>query len=375
MSTLSEYPLDIQFAHAVSLLNRTANDWPSLEQLTNLSCSRAKGSSVQLVGTEADETPAQKALSALSEVSENASLASVLSTNEDLDEIGTSHLKYLLLPFLIASAHADWQGEQGARLQHLSSALEHLTAFFMGMDRLRLLPLRDRDRVLGDASEQQTEPPVETREEKIVRFKAEKAAQLRLSLLIERMRARKTVLTAGNEYGAERSISHDVDADTDEEEIIREATLVLLRSAVHRALDLHGALLREIPLLQWAQRQRSRGVDPRERVERARPRGPPPSVVPGMPPSFRIVSERERERANVFRPSHSLPTYSVEEWGRIEAERLAQAEQEKQQKDVVAKRQTEEDESSDDDDHTLKEKRRWDDWKDDHNRGSGNTIR
>lgn len=373
MTLFPEPPFNTQFLHAVNLLNRTSNSWPALRNLVILSAPIPIIDATEETSVEKNNNPAETALSALSHVSDGASSAGLVSSNEELDEIATSHLKYLLLPFLIASAHADWQGEQGPRLQHLNAASEHLTSFFTAMDRLSLLHENDRERVLSDAVERQTSSPAsETREQKIIRFKAEKEADCRLSLLLERAHAKCGIGSTNL-----KRTSAPEDGNDDTEEVVRDATLVILQSAVRRALDLHVAVQREIPLLQWAERQRGRGVDPRERAERSRPRGPPPAAIPGMPPTFRVVSDREQERTNVFRPSHLLPTYTVEEWGLIEAQHMAKKEQEKKQNEVVAKRHVEEEDSDGDEaeDRDTLEKRRWDDWKDDHNRGSGNTIR
>lgn len=380
MTSFSDLTLNEQFARAITLFNRTPDSWPALEHLANLSLSSANAtalsritpspthfqtaapSSTTLSTTreQQEQQPADLALGAFSELAANVSNASVISSNEELDEIATSHLKFVLLPFLTACTHAAWQGAPDDRLQHLNRASEYLTAFFTSVDRLSLLDKPDRDRMLGDAAERQEAPPAITRDEKIRRYKAEKEAERRLMALFEHARSHDT----------------DIDAEADEESM-REATLVILQSAVRRALDTHGMLTREMEILRWAQKQRARGHDPRERAERAKPRAPP--SVPGMPNTFRIVNEREKERDAVFRPSHSLPTYTVEEWGEIQAQRLAEAEREKQQGGVSAKQNADgEDEDSDDDEvaqRQLAEKRRWDDWKDENNRGSGNTIR
>ena len=97
----------------------------------------------------------------------------------------------------------------------------------------------------------------------------------------------------------------------------------------------------------------------------------------GMPATFQIVNEREKIREGVFRPSHSLPTYTVEEWGEIEAKRLREVEMEKKRQEEEERRRKEGEDSDGDEavDRETMEARRWDAWKDDHNKGSGNTIR
>lgn len=374
MNSSSDLPLNQQFARAIALFNCTSDAWPALGHLANLASPHNTAEEVtQSTTADSDTQAADSAIAALCECQSTVSVASVLSANEQLDEIATAHVKYIVIPFVTASAHAQWQGEPHLRLQHLESASAYLTAFFTSVDTLGLLPAADREHVLGDSADGDARPVgAASREEKIRRYKADKETERRLSTLFERVRHVDV-----HEVGRGATHTSDEHGADDDEEVVRDASLLLLESAIRRAVDLHASLLREMELLRWAQRQRARGVDPREKAERARPRGPPPSVVPGMPPSFRVVNERERERAAVFRPSHSLPTYTVEEWGEIEAQRLAEAESENQSKEVAAKRKKEEEDSDDDEAVNLEtmEKRRWDNWKDEHNRGSGNTIR
>lgn len=355
LADLSELPLDAQFLRATIQFNAAAEPWPILTDLATLHLPCAPSSLPTLPPLEAGQQRADAAISTLQEVSANASAAHLISANEDLDEISSPTLKYLLLPYLRATAHAAWQGEPSIRLTNLRSAADHLTTFFAAMDRLSLLSPSERARVLPDDDTDPTPSlsAAAARDLKIARFRAERDAARRLDALVARARG--------------------VDAD---EEAVREAALLTLQSAVRRGLDLRAQLVTEMQLLSWAERQRSRGTDPRERAERARGRRPPPPV-PGMPQSFRIVNEREAEREKVFRPSHSLPTYTVEEWGRIEAEMMAKRQAEESAREGIKAKKREEEDSDDDEvvNRETMKSREWDNWKDEHNRGSGNTIR
>lgn len=271
-----------------------------------------------------------------------------------MDEIATRNIKYLLVSYLTALAYQSWQGQPEDRLQKLEQCSHHLQVFFQAMDRLRLLSESERDRVVDSAPEA-IQTPTQKREEKIARFKLEKAAEKRLEHLMHRLKERE---------------------NEDDEEGEREAYLVVIQSGVRRALDLHHHLDTEMQLLQYAQRLRGKGIDPSAHAQRARPKGPIPGMG-GMPSTFKIVSERERVREGVFRPSHSLPTYTVEEWGEIEASRLMEMEREKMEKEAEEKRRKEGEDSDGDEavDRETMEARKWDAWKDENNKGSGNTIR
>lgn len=78
-------------------------------------------------------------------------------------------------------------------------------------------------------------------------------------------------------------------------------------------------------------------------------------------------------RDQVFQPSN-LPVMTLDEFAEKEKQRMLEAEE---QQEEAKKRQALEDDSDDEgnaDRKTLKA-REWDDWKDDHEKGSGNRMR
>lgn len=376
MDLLSELPLDAQFAVATTLLGKTSEGWATAEQLAQVTVSTSVQDAFEAVteklisrqsGNVGDGQMANIAQETLATVSKNARTAGVLSGNEEVDEIPTTHLKYLLLPFLTALSHAAWQGEQELRLQHLTTASHHIAVFLSAMENARLLKEEERERLLDGNKTSLT--PMQARDEKIQRFKAEKQVEGTLKALVARLGTAK-----------------DQEDDGDFEDATREATLILLRSAVTRTHDVLNSISKEVELLSWAEAQRAKGTDPRERAQRARG-SPEVSSIPGMPPTFRILSKRELEKEKVFRPSHSLPTYTVEQWGEIQAQILAEKHAQNIGSNGISARRAEPGESNsshfvdddNDDEDSLEQKtleqRRWDDWKDDHNKGSGNSMR
>lgn len=353
MSCLNEsQSIDSLFAIAVTALTSATEPWPMLTYLAKASPPKTHRSSRPEAG---HSQPADEAIEKVQLLSDAVRSASLFSRNEQLDEIPTSHVKFLLTPYLHALSLQAWQGDAPQRAEKLESCDAELQTFFTDVDNYGLLTESQRDCVLLNSPDL-IETPQQKRDSKIARFRMEKAAESRLQLLMELMEKRGT--------------SDDVEAE------LREASLVLLESAVRRALNLVSSLSQERDILRFAQRQRKKGMDPSAVARQARPKGPPPGMR-GLPPTFRIVNEREKERDGVFRAGHSLPTYTVEEWGEIEAERMIKEEMEKKEKEIVAKRQKEEEDSDGDDvaDRETMEARRWDNWKDDHNKGSGNTIR
>eukprot|EP00178_Gracilaria_changii_P003459 TRINITY_DN1510_c0_g1_i1.p1 TRINITY_DN1510_c0_g1~~TRINITY_DN1510_c0_g1_i1.p1 ORF type:complete len:353 (-),score=73.91 TRINITY_DN1510_c0_g1_i1:1015-2073(-) len=352
MSDATHDTLPTLFARAVTAVTSASEPWPALTYLAKAAPPVCSRSTRPQPGTP---QPADVAIERLQLVADALRAAALFSRNETLDEVPTSCIKFLLAPYLHAVALHTWQGPTAQRLDKLVQCDAELQTFFSDVDSYSLLTESQRDRVLLNSPEL-VQSPAQKREEKIARFKMEKSAESRLSLLLDKLER--------------RSITEQDDTD------MREASLLVLQSAVRRALDLFSTLQEEIAILRFAERQIAKGVDPRVRADQARARAPP-SVLAHMPPTFRIVNQREKEREGVFRPSHSLPTYTIEEWGEIEAQRLAKSELEKKEKQIAAKRRKEEQDSDNDEAVDLQtvEARKWDDWKDEHNRGSGNTIR
>ena len=104
----------------------------------------------------------------------------------------------------------------------------------------------------------------------------------------------------------------------------------------------------------------------------------PTVAMPSLPSSLfanRKESVVRDARSALFRPSHILPTMSIEEAGEIELrelmERTALSKEREKRKSVLESAKTEDELS----DEKLYEKRRWDDWKDDNPFGAGNSRR
>lgn len=342
-----ELSLDALFQTAVTHLQAVDDAWPALSHLAALSTSPST--------TIPSGDAAQASLDSIARLSAAAEIAALVSPNESLEEVSTRSLKYLLIPYLQARAHSQVQGDPHERHAALKDSQRCLSAFFHRMDGFRLLTDAERDVALDDTPNPILSP-TERREQKIARFRAEKAAEKKLIALRERLRTH-------GEYD-------------DGEEAEREASLVVLQSAVRRGLDMLSGLEQEMEILSFAVRHIERGVDPREKAERERPKGPPKGLG-GLPATFRIVNDREKMKEEVFRPSHSLPTYTVEEWGEMEMQRAIQTEKEKKEKEMITARLKEGEDSDGEEavERERLEKSRWDNWADEHNKGSGNTIR
>ena len=102
----------------------------------------------------------------------------------------------------------------------------------------------------------------------------------------------------------------ETDASVDDEAATREAWLLRIAAAVVRALDLNPSLVMEEQMLAVRASNgggRAQPPPPRER----------PALAQGVAQAAAALarSDRERLRAGVFRPSHILPTMTIEQFG------------------------------------------------------------
>jgi immunoglobulin-binding protein 1 len=103
---------------------------------------------------------------------------------------------------------------------------------------------------------------------------------------------------------------HEAEAGSDEEDA-RQAWLLRVAAAVGRALDLLPSLATEAQLLAL----RGAAAPPGRQLQPAAP--PPAELARGVADAAAALarSDRDRLRAGVFRPSHILPTMTIEQFG------------------------------------------------------------
>eukprot|EP00913_Durusdinium_trenchii_P013321 g12503.t1 len=140
----------------------------------------------------------------------------LFSPNEELDDISTTDLKYLLVPYMLAEVVAATR-EMEKRLPSLREALLFWRAFAADCQRLGVG--HDDDYAAVDR-EQEPSDPASKREEKIARYKRCKELDQKVSYLFGQKRE-----DLGDEYlwGAGSSFDEDME---------RELILMLLRRAV-----------------------------------------------------------------------------------------------------------------------------------------------
>ncbi|GAA6029410.1 hypothetical protein JCM8097_003664 [Rhodosporidiobolus ruineniae] len=365
----------------------------------------------------------------------------VLSPNETLDDISTRDLRCLLVDALqghLCTLVRTTGGED--RLNWLKRAKSHFTTYLKQVEQYEVVPPAKRDALAGPAAS--VTDPARRRAGKIAQFKMEREIKETLEELRTRRRRTRIRSTAPSSSSSSSSstpappadaaeddvdfLSSDDDSTTDVARplLINLLTLHYLRahaelSSLEQELELleHGMKMSEIPSpsphptlhgLAKAAIGGDAGEDAREsdrrrekdaEEEETRWRLDKLSVQDSSPllsPEGKVLrpftilpsntaggplSTRLRLQSEVFRPSHRLPTMSIDEYLAIEEERgnVLQGGGPSTSEGVEQARAEERAEEEDDtvrgyaqEEAKLRKEREFDDWKDSHRKGEGN---
>ncbi|CAH1411967.1 unnamed protein product [Lactuca virosa] len=378
---------------------------------------------IHLLATDSavDKETLRKGCEALQQCEEMISKLGLFSANETKEDISTTNLKYILVPFYIAeliekSGHDD-------RIENLKVSQSKIKEFLAFCDAMELVP----------EDELETHSVVDRRAKKIARFKRQRAAESKLLELKERKERRGRSTKAAAPLSTSTPPPGDDDDDDDDDDDVldddeeREAWLTTISLAICKALDLIEMLKKEEEMLSAIKEKQAQegGIEISEAIleERAKtvqdwhrnaaararymkPATPitcatfaqdvlegranvsqphdhkhqqpllfgPASLVGG---GSLLTNDRERIAAQVFQPGHRLPTMSIEEAGMKEMEMMNKW-QERTAKMIEEANSSwhndkwkpragggdDEDEDDDDEDRA----RAFDDWKDDNPR-------
>lgn len=266
----------------------------------------------------------------------------LFSGNEDLSEVPTSELRYLLLPAFLGDLFL--RKIETDRMTLLNIAKVYFIDF---LKRCKNYGVKDMD--LSRYFEETDEPRVEeksinqmanSRQEKIARYKEQKEQEKRIKEL--------------------QNILGESSRPVTDEDTQRSYYVLLLKFWINKVVDHLASLQSEVEILNHMQTLKGREDD--------RP------VTTKPQQSFKpILITREMIRNKVFGAGYpSVPTMSQEEF--LEKEILeGKVVLDYKEDQMKNKGKTSDDESeSEDDPVKLQKKRDWDEWKDDHRRGWGN---
>ncbi|KAK6926024.1 TAP46-like protein [Dillenia turbinata] len=363
----------------------------------------------------ADQETVRKGCEILQHCEEMIGKLGLFSLNETKEDISSTNLKYLLVPFYLGELME--KIVQDDRVQILKVSQAKLKEFLSMCEAMELVPEDELDTSSGGGPN----ALADRRVKKIARFKRQRAAEAKILEIKERKERRgrstkATALSSPVEAGEE-----DVLDDDGEEE--REAWLMTISLAICKAFDLLEMLKKEEEMFsaikerqsQVGEKEFSQALDDecvkREnwhrnaavRAQYSKPTQPitcatfaqdvlegrakvsqahehkhqplifgPASLIGGN-----LSTERERMAAQVFQPGHRLPTMSIEEAGLKEMEMMNKWQERTAKFMQEANSSWYKDNQNwgddDEDDDAAQEKARaWDDWKDDHPRGAGN---
>ena len=329
----------------------------------------------------------QRITSAIASLERAASLVDslgIFSPNEDKDDLATTDVKLLLIPHyhaeLLASLHEHHPNSSQdstlikKRLKTLLASRNLHQAFLQRVVQYGAVSSDESRRLVAlvldlvDSNERMDAATL--RQLKIDKFKLEKKAAVQLERLSSLQR-------------------HNNDNDDDDsnntngdEDLEREAAFLRIEAVALKSIDSLHSLQQEVVVLRHAS---NLSLEERQQV-RDRTKTPQQDLLSelrtaadnlcigtsgsGSGSGGTAMSQREELRQAVFRPSHVLPSMTVEEWGDIE---VAQAmERQRKEKEEAERRKKKEGDNNDADDDVYRQ-RAMDDWKDDNPRGWGNS--
>lgn len=291
-----------------------------------------------------------KGLDLLEKAAEMLSQLDLFSRNEDLEEIASTDLKYLLVP-AFQGALTMKQVNPSKRLDHLQRAREHFMNYLTQchcyhVAEFELPKTKNNSAENHTANSSMAYPSLvamaSQRQAKIKRYKQKKELEHRLS-------AMKSAVESGQ-------------AD---DERVREYYHLHLQRWIDISLEEIESIDQEIKILRERDSSREASTSNSSRQER--------------PPVKPFILTRNTAQAKVFGAGYpSLATMTVSDWyeqhrkyGALPDQGIAKATPEEFRK-AAQQQEEQEEKEEDDDEQTLHRAREWDDWKDTHPRGYGN---
>ncbi|MCJ1423508.1 hypothetical protein MMC29_001392 [Sticta canariensis] len=317
------------------------------------------------------------AIATLDECRRLADHLSLFSPNETEDDIATSDLQYLAIDYYIAEFLLKKEGlDRNSILKQAQKGYERYLAL---LDSYVILPAPDRklyERYLDNRdgfSLMSSSDPAARRSVKIARFKRE----LHLKSQLE-------------------NLSQDPSALQNDDDALRDLHLAEIKLQTHQTFHALDLIAQELQILSLApppshpvipnpesdldprQRHASRSDSYSDRLDRSLPellRGGKAGPIlnkEGKPlQPFTLLDHRQSVRKGVFRPDHSLPTMTIDEY-------LAEEQRRGGMIDGGGGGDQRSPEPDEDDDRwadaETRKAREWDEFKEANPRGSGNTL-
>ncbi|CAK9441119.1 uncharacterized protein LODBEIA_P49880 [Lodderomyces beijingensis] len=329
---------------------------------------------------------------------------SLFSENELIAELSTSYIQYFNIWYYLCSLFTKLLIKDGEiavanKVDHLAQARTYLFDFLTNVANYEQLT-KDQTTQLDmlKRGEEIVQSPQLKRSEKIEKFKKERELKAKLDTFAS--------LKGGDDDNGDGSSGFD-DYKGIDEEIVRQMYLDQLQLHILNAFDMAESIAMELQVLAhrpvYSQndelaRARARAAEANgdERMKQKKGQDPTgfTTRVESVPnpngkknisdlinrqgkilQPFTITGGNKREalKSRVFGTGQVLPSMSVDEYLEYE---LANGKMMKEEPKIKKSALSDDDEDEDDsgDDEAQLEKRKWDDWKDDNPKGSGNTM-
>ncbi|KAG7092778.1 hypothetical protein E1B28_009101 [Marasmius oreades] len=329
---------------------------PSLPQLFARSlASASKSLGLPNIEDEAQEL-VQSSLQDLLSLQSRITGLSLFSPNETLEDISTRELVYLLLPFVLSEVQGRVRTtEREDRLESLEKSQKYLKAFLGLLENYQIVP--EDEVALYQQNSSSVTNPASRRELKIKQYQKEKDLRARIQVIRKRRHQEQLQTDFPNDFDLIASLlpssttnqsDQEEEEDTQTDDVLREATLLLIRLCFAQAHSQLQSMDQEIELLRTAppriapprpaesspEGQKDKQKESEKdmwRLDAPRASGGPDGRGPLLDSSGRPLrpftilpsgaGDRARLQAQVFRPDHNLPTMSTDEYLEIERQR------------------------------------------------------
>ncbi|KAI9363342.1 TAP42-like protein [Zopfochytrium polystomum] len=223
---------------------------------------------------------------------------SIFSSNELLEDINTTDLRFLLVDFYAGELQN--RKVSDSRLSDLRKSKGHFENFLFTCYTHGILTEEDK-KYLDAETSKKPKDAAQQRNEKIARFKREKAAKAKMDSLLEKL-----------------ALSAKSSGSSDDEEIDRELLLTTLDLSIQRAISSVRTVMDEIDLLEKLEKEKRSTTGLEDRLSRVEVRTEKPTALlskDGKPlQPFIITNKREQLQNGVFRYGHNLPTMTIDEF-------------------------------------------------------------
>ncbi|XP_049623270.1 immunoglobulin-binding protein 1 [Suncus etruscus] len=294
-------------------------------------------------GSKMFQNKVVEGLEFLKKATEMLTQLDLFSRNEELEEIASADLKYLMVPAFQGSLTLK-QVNPRKRLEHLFEAREHFLNYLTQCQYYHVadfeLPLLKRNLDENTPSSSMAYPNLVTmasqRQAKIERYRLKKEVENRLSAL--------------------KSSVENGEAD---DECVREYYILHLRKWISISLEETESIDQEIRILKDKDSLKEAPASQSSQLDR-----------PAMKP---FILTRNVTQAKVFGAGYpSLATMTVNEWYEQHQKYNTSDHGIAQTSDFRKASEQQDQEEKEEDEQKLRQSREWDDWKDTHPRGYGN---